>query len=138
MVYLFDQVRESEALINHPDSCPYDMGFLITDELPDLFNFSCITELTRFNSRSVYAAAIPDDLALQSITDRMLDAQCNMQRRSFDYIYSLIRNHPCLSPVRWGAGRRYIIAFACFLDCFSFYYNKETLEHQATVMHARA
>jgi hypothetical protein len=102
MVYLFDQVGESAALINHPDSCPYDMGCLITDELPDLFNFSCITELTRFNSRGVYAAAIPDDLALQSITDRMLDAQCNIQRRSFDYIYSLIRNHPCFEPGAMG------------------------------------
>jgi hypothetical protein len=25
----------------------------------------------------------------------MLDANCHMQRRSFDFIYTLIRDHPC-------------------------------------------
>lgn len=79
----------------HPDSDPF-WGDVDTKCMIDL---SCVLELTRYLERGQYAAAVKDEVAQQQlVTDRMLDANCHMQRRSFDFIYTLIRDHPCFCP----------------------------------------
>ena len=122
MIDLWAPVAVSAVEFEHPDSHPYH-PIRNVDAEQDLFDLSCITELTRYNSRGAYAAAISDDLALQSVTDRMLEAHCHMHRRSFDFIFSLIRDHSCFEIDSVKGGRPQIsprwqlfVALSRFVD----------------------
>lgn len=122
MIDLWAPVAFSAVEFEHPDSHPYH-PIRNVDAEQDLFDLSCITELTRYNSRGAYAAAISDDLALQSVTDRMLEAHCHMHRSSFDFIFSLIRDHSCFEIDSVKGGRPQIsprwqlfVALSRFVD----------------------
>ena len=62
--------------------------------LQELIELASVVEHTRYNHRPKYSPAPSAALAERVISDRVIESWCHMHRRSFDFIFSLIRDHP--------------------------------------------
>ena len=62
--------------------------------LQELIELASVVEHTRYNHRPKYSPAPSAALAERVISDRVIESWCHRHRRSFYFIFSLIRDHP--------------------------------------------
>ncbi len=96
LTLLTDGIDERDQPIMELDGRLSEEDGVYDDEygLKELIELANVVELTRYNHRSRYRRSLCDALAQQVISDRVIDSWCHMHRRSFDFIFTLIRNHP--------------------------------------------
>jgi len=88
------QPQDLDAGLQEDDHSYYDEY-----GIKELIELGSVVEVTRYNDRPPkYNLAPSVALAERALSDRVIESWCHMHRRSFDFIFTLIRDHPVFRP----------------------------------------